>query len=414
MALALECVHFPLVSVLDPKAVLAEQARRGMPSGAVAAITISSVCLAGFLGLLLLAGSGSFLVAMLLSMVTLVPMMAGVMAIDRLEPEPRYLLVTVFLWGAGASVVLSVIFEVIGGVTLVVAGAASDTWLAVVVAPVVEESMKGLALFGLLWFARGQVNGITDGVVYAATTALGFAAAENIEYYIAAALEGGAHELGITFLLRGVMSPFCHPVFTSMTGIAIGLAVRQRGAARILLPIGGLLAAMVLHGTWNGLAGLDLGGVVAAMAIVICVLVGIFVAIHADWKKTIAQIETCMAAYLPSGLVTGRDLAMLSTMGLRKQARDWARDTHGKTGFDAMRDYQVACTRLTMLHDRAAVGTIDPYRFAQQRWALLTLMRFAREAFLGPAHATRPMFYAPAAPVLTPTPPPIPTYAPPA
>jgi len=381
--------------VLDPQAVLSGQTRRGASGGVVAVITVSSVCLGLFLGLWLLVGGLSFFVAALLSMVTLVPMMAFVMALDSLEPEPRYLLVATFLWGAGATVALSLILEAAGGLTLSAFGAASDTRLAVFVAPVVEESTKALAVFGLFWFRRNQLNGITDGVVYAATSALGFAAAENVEYYIAAAMDGGAAEMGAIFVLRGVVSPFCHPVFTAMTGIAVALAVRQRGAARVLLPIAGLLAAMLLHGMWNGLAVTGLGGIAVAMLIVVSVLVAILIALSRDRRRTIAQIDTCMRAYVPTGLVTATDLAMLSTLALRKQARVWARSTRGITGFNAMRDYQQACTKLTMLHDRAQIGLVSPLDFERQRWALLTLMRFAREAFLGTTHLAVPMVSAP-------------------
>ena len=383
------------MAVLDPKAVLSGQARRGASGGVIVAIAVSSVCLGLFLGVWLIVGGLSFFAAALLSMVTLVPMMAIVMALDSLEPEPRNLLVATFLWGAGASVVLSLLLEAFGGMTLSAFGGATDTRLAVGVAPVVEESMKALAVFALFWFRRSQLNGITDGVVYAATSALGFAAAENVEYYVAAAMDGGAPSLGVIFVMRGIMTPFCHPVFTSVTGIAIALAVRQRGPARTLLPIAGLLGAMLLHALWNGVATQGLGGFLIAMLAIIGVLVAILVALSRDRRQTIAQIDACMRAYLPTGLVTWTDLAMLSSIGARNKARAWARSTHGTTGLNAMRDYQQACTKLTMLHDRVRLGLISPLQFEQQRWALLTLMRFARQAFLGTVHLAVPMVTAP-------------------
>ena len=381
--------------MLDPQAVLSGRTRRGASGGVIVAITLSSICLALVLGAFLLIGGMSFFVAATLSMVTLVPMMAFVMALDSLEPEPRHLLAATFLWGAGASVVLSMVFEGLGGITLGGLGADSNTAVIVVVAPVVEESMKGLAVFAIFWFRRSQLNGITDGVVYAATTALGFAAAENIGYYVQAAQDGGGPSLALLFVLRGVMSPFAHPVFTAMTGIAVARAVRARGPARGLLPVAGLLLAMALHATWNGLAPLGLGGFVAAMVVVGGVLVAILVALRRARRRTIAQIESCMAAYLPTGLVTGADLAMLSSVDSRKRARAWSRSTRGTIGFNAMRDYQLACTKLTMLHERASLGLIGPSEFERQRWLLLTLMRFAREAFLGPARLAVPMVSAP-------------------
>ena len=58
-----------------------------------------------------------------------------------------------------------------------------------------------------------------------------------------------------TFVLRGIASPFAHPLFTLPFGIAIGLAVRRRSwLAKIVLPLLGYLMAVTLHGLWNGSA----------------------------------------------------------------------------------------------------------------------------------------------------------------
>jgi RsiW-degrading membrane proteinase PrsW (M82 family) len=378
--------------MIDPKAVLSGQVRRGVPVGAIVSIAISSVCLAGFLGLFLLVGGLVFIVAAILSVITLVPMVSGVLALDRLEPEPMHLLVTTFLWGAGASVVLSLILSSIGAAVFQIGfGESNEAVESVLLAPVIEEPAKALVLFGLFWFRRSEFNGITDGVVYAAMSALGFAAAENIGYYIIAASEG-ASNLALIFVMRGILSPFCHPVFTAMTGIGLAVAVRQRNqAARFFLPLGGLLLAMVLHAIWNGSATYGIGALGIAFLIMIGVLVGILVAVRVDRKRTVGRIHACMTQYIPTGLVTGADLTMLSTLKARKQARDWARSKCGKNGFDAMRDYQQACTELTILHDRAIDGMVPAPQFEAHRNALLALMRLARDAFLGPGQPALPM-----------------------
>jgi len=390
------CLPYTLiVTALDPQAILSGRMRRGVSGGVIAAIILSSVGLALFLGAMLIWGQFSFIIAATLSMVTLVPMMAIVLALDSLEPEPRHLLVATFLWGAGASVILSILFEGIGASALLPMGLSPDWGTAVLLAPPVEEATKGLALFALFWFRRNQINGITDGVVYAATTALGFAAAENIEYYIGAGVSGGIGSMAVLFVLRGVVSPFCHPVFTSMTGIAVALAVRARGATRGLLPIGGLLLAILLHGIWNGLATMNLLGIGIGLVVIGGVMVAVLIAVRRDRRRTIQEIGVCMTAYVPTGLVTGSDLAMLSSVAARKQARAWARSTRGKAAFNAMRDYQQACTRLTMIHDRVSLGLMQPYEFERQRSLLLTLMRYARDTFLGPQQLAVPMVSAP-------------------
>jgi RsiW-degrading membrane proteinase PrsW (M82 family) len=64
-----------------------------------------------------------------------------------------------------------------------------------------------------------------------------------------------------TFVLRGLLSPFAHPLFTALTGlgIAITLTTGRRWLARLAAPAG-LLLAVALHGVWNAAAGLGTNG----------------------------------------------------------------------------------------------------------------------------------------------------------
>ena len=52
---------------------------------------------------------------------------------------------------------------------------------AVYLAPVVEESVRGLAILLILWFQRRELDGVVDGLVYAGLAGAGFAT-ENILY----------------------------------------------------------------------------------------------------------------------------------------------------------------------------------------------------------------------------------------
>ena len=59
-------------------------------------------------------------------------------------------------------------------------------------------------------------------------------------------------------LLRGVLSPFAHPLFTAMTGIAAGIAVEQPQPAwsAVVAVLVGYVVAVGLHALWNGSAAL--------------------------------------------------------------------------------------------------------------------------------------------------------------
>lgn len=171
--------------------------------------------------------------------------------LDRYDPEPGWALALVFVWGAVAACGFS------ATVNSAVHAAAGDDVAAVVSAPLVEEFFKALALFAMWFFWRREFDGVVDGIIYATFTALGFAAVENVVYYTRAGVRSG-DELTAVFVMRGVLSPWAHPLFTAMTGIGFGLAREsERRWVRFLAPFGGYAGAVFLHAVWNGSAVLS-------------------------------------------------------------------------------------------------------------------------------------------------------------
>jgi RsiW-degrading membrane proteinase PrsW (M82 family) len=176
--------------------------------------------------------------------------------IDRFDPEPWWALALVLGWGAIAACgVAATVNTGVEGLTTALAGDPQVGTIvgACVSAPIVEEGMKGLAVFGVFYFLRREFDGVVDGVIYATFAALGFAAVENIIYYSAAAkadAQGGA--LAATFVLRGVLAPWGHPLYTSMTGIGFGIS-RETSKVWLkwLAPLGGYACAVTLHAVWN-------------------------------------------------------------------------------------------------------------------------------------------------------------------
>jgi RsiW-degrading membrane proteinase PrsW (M82 family) len=326
-----------------------------------------------------------FLIAVPLALLP-VPFLVGcVLLLDRLEPEPRVNLVLAFAWGAGVAALLAAVINTAGLVFITQPALGQNTGeyvSATFGAPVVEESLKGLILIILLWRRRQELDGPTDGIIYAAMVGLGFAMMENIGYYIGALVRpeiGGVRLLGATFVLRGVLSPLAHPIFTSMTGLGVAYAATHRHA-RWAVPLG-LLAAMVLHGTWNGLTAFGLPGLAIAYAILACVLGVLAGVIVADRRRIVRLIWRFLPGYETAGVVTEADLKMLSTLRERRAARLWARRTGGRPAARAMEDYQLAATELALVHLRAQRQIIAPDQFEQRRRDLLRLMTLARSAF---------------------------------
>jgi RsiW-degrading membrane proteinase PrsW (M82 family) len=166
--------------------------------------------------------------------------------LDRYDPEPAWALAMVFVWGAVAACGVS------GVINTAVAGVFGESVSAVLSAPLVEEFMKGLAVAGMFYFWRREFDGVVDGIIYATFVALGFAAVENVIYYARAAKQGETALTGL-FILRGVITPWAHPLFTAMTGIGFGVSRETAtGALRWAAPFLGYAAAVFLHFIWNG------------------------------------------------------------------------------------------------------------------------------------------------------------------
>jgi len=205
-----------------------------------------------------------------------VPLYIGlVLWIDRYESEPLWMLATAFFWGALIAVFFAFLFNTASG--LIVAAmtrslTAGEMFAAVISAPFVEETAKALILFIFFFWKADEFDGVVDGIVYASLVGLGFAMTENIQYYGKAALAGGGGGLTLIFIVRGAFAPFSHPLFTSMTGIGLGLA-RQTGntALKILAPILGLAMAICMHSIWNGSAAIFGGGVFLLTYVIVMV-----------------------------------------------------------------------------------------------------------------------------------------------
>lgn len=277
--------------------------------------------------------------------------------IDRFEPEPIRLLAWTFFWGASAATFIALVLNT-AGQALVGHSFGSDVgeiYGGSVSAPIVEESAKAAVLFIIYRRRRNEINGILDGMVYAAMVGLGFAMTENILYYGHAAVEGGV-PLAATFFFRGVMAPFTHPVFTCMTGIGLGIAAQsQRRATRLLAPAGGLLAAMLLHSLWNTSA--SVGGGAAFFGVFLLVMLPVFAAlvtvVIVQVSREAKTIRASLTPYVDAGVLTGGDVIVLSALHERRRLRRAARKGGGRAAKRLVKRYMQAATELAFLNARA-------------------------------------------------------------
>jgi RsiW-degrading membrane proteinase PrsW (M82 family) len=177
--------------------------------------------------------------------------------IDRFDPEPGWAVAAAFAWGGLVAILVSFVMNTMFGTTMgEIAGAQQGSTLtSIISAPIFEEGSKGVFLLVLLFLMRKEFDGVVDGILYGCVIALGFATFENILYYGGQFLKGGIGALISNVFLRGVLSPFAHALFTSMTGVGCGLARESHNKMiRLIGPPAGYVLAMILHGFWNAIA----------------------------------------------------------------------------------------------------------------------------------------------------------------
>ncbi|GLU49455.1 PrsW family intramembrane metalloprotease [Nocardiopsis ansamitocini] len=379
--------------VLDTRAILEGRKPGRRSVGLIVGSVIGVICMCLMLSYLFLtgfvaagpAGIVAFFISVVAAVIPVTILIPLILLLDRLEPEPHSMLVFAFLWGAGIAVLAALILNTLGLELYTVPTFGTDlgTFITTAVgAPLVEESAKGAALLFLLWRRRHEIDSYTDGVIYAAMVATGFAFTENISYFLSALFSDGFGGFAFTFVLRGLIVPFGHPIYTAMTGLGVAYAAMHNGRARFLAPIGGWMLAVFLHGMWNASTVFGWIGLGVAYLVLFGLLVGIVaIAVH-DRHNQVAAIGHYLPPYIPTGLVTPADVNMLSSMRGRKQARAWAARNAGRPGRRAMEDYQMAATELALLHQRINRGVAPP-AWWERRDAFLALMHVARDAFLG-------------------------------
>ena len=120
------------------------------------------------------------------------------------------------------------------------------------VAPVVEEVAKALALFGLFLAYRREFDDVLDGIVYGAVVGAGFALSENVLYFVDGFYDAGAAGWGAIVFLRAVVFGLNHAFFTSITGAGLGLIRHARSLLqRAGVPLLALVGAITFHGIHN-------------------------------------------------------------------------------------------------------------------------------------------------------------------
>lgn len=320
-------------------------------------------------------GVAASIVGAVLAVVPLLGVLWVVRIVDRWEPEPPRLLWLALGWGAVASVVFALGADLVLSIALgPPRDAVSSAMASVVQAPLVEEIAKGLGILLVLRLGRRFFDGPVDGVVYGAMIGAGFAFTENILYFADSLISGGVAQVTVTFVLRGILSPFAHVMFTAATGFAVGLAVRRgaRGGAVFGPWAGGLAAAILLHALWNGSAVFtDFFGLYVTLQVPL--FVGFVLGVILLRREESRLTRERLGDYAAAGWFTPVEVDLLATGGGRRRAIAWARTLPGDRT-ETMRAFIAEATRLAAARQRALTGR-DDHALSDERAHLVRATR---------------------------------------
>lgn len=352
-------------------------------------VVMTVIGVLGFIGLVVVmlypASSGVFSLVKttLLSFVPLAIVAGFLLRIDRWDPEPWKTKGALFLWGAGVATLSSGIINTAlqYNVTFSIGDANRASMLgATFIAPLVEETFKGLGVLIVVIVRRNRINSVLDGVVYAGFSAAGFMFAEDILYYLRSD-NAGTTQLILVFVLRGLLSPFIHAMATSMTGIGLALALLnfKRGWSKAGIVLIFWFLAMLVHFVWNG-ASAYLGRLFLLFYFIVEVpafIVWMALLARAARKEP-EKIRVGLVPYVRTGWVLPGEVTMVTDRRSRKAAMKWSVQG-GRDSKRAMRSFLSHLSSLGLDQHLMAKHGPDPARIDHDRQILSETVENRRE-----------------------------------
>ena len=218
---------------------------------------------------------------------------------DRADPDPKKLIIKLFLLGAIAGVAAAILefasFLILPTPLSDVVenffadptpGLLSPTLVAflilvVILFAAIEEVLK-ITVVKQFAFHHYHFRQVVDGAIFGISVSLGFATLENLGYFVETSTEGDFASLILVFFLRFFASTLLHVLTTGISGYYLGKAKFSRNKAAFWQ---GLIAAILIHAAFN----LFLFGGIIGVALNIIFLVIIFVFLTRRMESVEAQ-----------------------------------------------------------------------------------------------------------------------------
>ena len=365
----------------EPPGPAGTRAPGRIPVGFLAGL--AGVCLLAVIALALVVHGGPAPTALGLALAILpVPLvLAGVLYLDRLEPEPPILLTITFSAGALVAALIGLLGHATGSTVITTpelgpkAGAlAVGSFGSVLVGALIAETLKGAILLGVLRYQRAELDGVGDGVVYAAVIGLGFALVSNLFAYVQAENSGGSALIS-AFFQRGLLTPLWDPLFTAMIGIGVGYAAMQPRRRGVWAIAAGWVVAVGLHTAWDESLRRGAGWETLVYLVMLVFLGLLLLTMRFDRRRIVGLINRTLPQFQGPDIMTPDDLRMLGDMHERRLARQWGRLHCGLSGGQTIADYQLAATELALTCFRGQQGFLVADVLADSQQARLAAMQ---------------------------------------
>jgi RsiW-degrading membrane proteinase PrsW (M82 family) len=280
---------------------------------------------------------------------------------DRFEPEPWWLLLCAFLWGAiFATAGGGEVSSLVQGSIELFTGKSGDALGATVLAPIFEEAFKGIgvALVAVVTVVGlKELDGPLDGAIYGGMIGLGFTLTEDILYVSRQYAVAGFGGLVVLLFMRTVLLGLSHCTFTALTGIGVGIAIEaKRTRTKLTAPLLGYLCAVALHAVHNALPTFFGDEGLAAMILVSWIFDLLFFLVLALLVTRDRAIVIRELLGEVGGLLHPRELKLVSSyleLGTKNLAVLFAQ---GFGPFQERRRKQLALVELAFLKNRRRRG----------------------------------------------------------
>ena len=201
------------------------------------------------------------LLALVYSLVPILIIIAILYWIDRYQKEPIRLLALAFIWGAIPALLIALGVQLLFPSHSELLG--TDGLEAIrlgLLAPVLEETLKGAGVLFLYWRKRREINDVLDGMIYGALVGFGFAFLSNFARYAGSFVTNGYPAYNVSLIAERTVHALDHGLYTAIFGAGLGFAIKAKNRRQFWAWILAALAlAIATHALHNLLANSTVG-----------------------------------------------------------------------------------------------------------------------------------------------------------